>query len=163
MHKTAQKYKNLKLFGVLARDIEGYVDAISSPEKYVCHHVLEWKYSVDELKAMNRYDNVTAEELMFVPASIHSSSLYLHKNRMNSRKALTDRTHEQRVIAQQKGAVKRTGQKRSTETKTTMSESRKKYFKTHPEAKLVFGNFCRGKTWKLVNGKRVWMEVQHGS
>lgn len=163
MYKTALKYKNLKLFGVLAKDIEGYEDAISSPEKYVCHHVLEWKYSVDELKAMNRYETVTAEELMFVPASIHSASLYLHKNRINSRKALTDQTHEQRLASSQKGAAKRTGQKRSNESKTKMSDSRKEYFETNPEAKLACGNFSRGKTWKLVNGKRVWMEVQHGS
>lgn len=159
MYKTAQKYKNLKLFGVLATDIEGYDDAISSPEKYVCHHVLEWKYTVDELKAMNRYEIVTAEELMFVPASIHSTSLYLHKNRINSRKALTDQTHEQRLASSQKCAAKRTGQKRCNESKAKMSDSRKEYL----EAKLACGNFSRGKTWKLVDGKRVWMEVQHGS
>lgn len=159
MYKTALKYKNLKLFGVLAKDIEGYEDAISSHEKYVCHHVLEWKYSVDELKAMNRYENVTAEELMFVPASIHSTSLYLHKNRINSIKALTDRTHEQRVIASQKGAAKRTGQKRSDESKAKMSDRKKEYFETNPEAKLACGNSTRGKHWKLVDGKHIYYEV----
>lgn len=159
MYKTAQKYKNLTLFGVLAKDIEGYDDAISSPEKYVCHHVLEWKYTVDELKAMNRYDNVTAEELMFVPASIHSTSLYLHKNRINSRKALTDRTHEQRVIASQKGAAKRAGQKRNAETKIKMSNSKKEYFDAHPEARTQCGNSTRGKHWKTINGKRAYYEV----
>lgn len=159
MYKTAQKYKNLKLFGVLAKDIEGYEDAISSPENYVCHHVLEWKYSVDELKAMNRYDSVTAAELMFVPAYIHSASLYLHKNRINSRKAVADLTHEQRVIASQKGAAKRIGQKRNTETKIKMSNSKKEYFAAHPEARTQCGNSTRGKHWKTINGKRTYYEV----
>lgn len=40
-----------------------------------------------------------------------------------------------------------------------MSASKKAYYEKNPEAKLANGNFCRGKTWKLVNGKRVWMEV----
>ena len=123
MYKTYFKYKNLKKFGVPVEQIEGFEEAITSPENYVIHHVLEWKYSTKELIEMNRYDNVTADELMFVPASIHSSSLYIHKDKINSINALKNLSKEQRAENQRKAANANIGKTRRKETKDKMSNS----------------------------------------
>lgn len=67
-----------KVFGNRPEDIEGYDEAISSKEMYVPHHVLEWKYSVEELKQMNRYNKVKADELIWMPQSVHNLNGVLH-------------------------------------------------------------------------------------
>lgn len=59
-------------------NIEGYDEAISSPLKYDCHHILETEYTVDELKRMNMYFNRPASELKFMS---HSEHMSLHRNR----------------------------------------------------------------------------------
>ena len=67
------------VFGNKITDIEGWEDALDSDELYVPHHVLEWKYTSDELKDMNRYDNVKPEELIWMPAKLHFGNKYIHK------------------------------------------------------------------------------------
>lgn len=68
------------VFGNKITDIEGWEEALESDELYVPHHVLEWKYSVEELKKMNRYDNVDPNELIWMPRSVHNSNEILHKD-----------------------------------------------------------------------------------
>lgn len=70
---------NRSVFGNKPWDIEGFDEAISSEEMYVPHHVLEWKYTVEELDQMNRYNKVNADELMWVSTSVHNSNRWLHK------------------------------------------------------------------------------------
>lgn len=67
------------VFGNKITDIEGWEDALYSNEMYVPHHVLEWLYTKEELKSMNRYDNVSPDELIWMPRSIHHSNPILHK------------------------------------------------------------------------------------
>lgn len=67
------------VFGNKITDIEGWEEALYSKEMYVPHHVLEWLYTKDELKAMNRYDKVSPDELIWMPRSIHNSNPILHK------------------------------------------------------------------------------------
>lgn len=67
------------VFGNKITDIEGWQDALSSTEMYVPHHVLEWKYTKEELKAMNRYDTVSPGELIWMLRSVHNSNPVLHK------------------------------------------------------------------------------------
>ena len=76
----AKKYteENQLVFGNKIIDIEGWKEALESDELYVPHHVLEWKYSVKELKKMNRYNNVDPNELIWMPRSVHNSNKYLH-------------------------------------------------------------------------------------
>lgn len=68
-----------KVFGNKPWEIEGFEEAISSEEMYVPHHVLEWKYTIDELKSMGHYDKVSPEELIWMPRSVHSTNKWLHK------------------------------------------------------------------------------------
>ena len=67
------------VFGNKITDIEGWQDALSSTEMYIPHHVLEWKYTKEELKAMNRYDKVSPDELIWMLESVHNSNPILHK------------------------------------------------------------------------------------
>ena len=66
------------VFGNKITDIEGWEEALDSNEMYIPHHVLEWKYTKEELKQMNRYDVVPAEELIWMPRSVHNSNRFLH-------------------------------------------------------------------------------------
>jgi len=87
------KVKHPLVFGCKIEDIEGYEEALLSPEVYVIHHVLEWKYTAKELKDMNRYWDVPANELIFMPKSLHSASKYIHKGKINSLNALSHKGH----------------------------------------------------------------------
>ena len=69
-----------KVFGNRPEDIEGYEEAINSNEMYVPHHVLEWKYSKEELKLMGRYDKVSPDELIWMPENVHNFNPTLHKD-----------------------------------------------------------------------------------
>lgn len=72
--------RKYKVYGNNPEDIEGYDDAVSSTELYICNHVLEWKYTAEELKKLNRYDKVDASELIWIPKSIHQGNKYIHKS-----------------------------------------------------------------------------------
>ena len=76
-------------FGVKISEIENFEDAILSSEKYICHHVLEWKYTVEELKKMKKYDTCTPKELIFLPISLHNGNFYLHKGNRNYDRSIT--------------------------------------------------------------------------
>lgn len=75
----AKMYLKRKVCGNKPQDIEGYEEAMESEEMYVPHHVLEWKYTIDELKAMGHYDKVSPEELIWMPKSVHNTNKWLHK------------------------------------------------------------------------------------
>ncbi len=66
------------VFGNKITDIEGWEEALDSDEMYVPHHVLEWKYTSDELKEMGLYDNVPPWMLIWMPRSVHNSNQFLH-------------------------------------------------------------------------------------
>lgn len=62
--------------------VENYEEALNDPEeKYVLHHVLEWKYSKAELKKMNMYYHRPPEEFLFVTEDTHKQSRWIHKAR----------------------------------------------------------------------------------
>lgn len=67
------------VFGCNAWEIEGFEDAIKSDELYIPHHVLEYKYSVEELVSMNRYYKVSPDELIWVSEKVHNGNSVLHK------------------------------------------------------------------------------------
>ena len=78
--RNRKRRKPCLVFGNKITDIEGWEEALESKELYVPHHVLEWKYTIKELKEMNRYDNVDSNELIWMPRSVHNSNEFLHKD-----------------------------------------------------------------------------------
>lgn len=88
----SKEYTNKLVFGNKPEDIECYDDAINSSELYVPHHVLEWKYTVDELIAMNRYWQVDESELIWMTRRTHYGNLVLHKGFRNMKDKLKGKT-----------------------------------------------------------------------
>ncbi|MCQ2087809.1 MAG: hypothetical protein MJZ37_07090 [Bacilli bacterium] len=65
--------------------IEGYEEALNDPnEKYSVHHVLEYKYRTDELEAMNMYEGVHPDFLIWMPFSLHHNNSALHISRRHA-------------------------------------------------------------------------------
>lgn len=56
-----------------------FEEMVDSTEMYVPHHVLEFKYTKEELKTMNRYNIVSPDELIWMLESVHNSNPILHK------------------------------------------------------------------------------------
>lgn len=73
------RQKPILVFGNKPEDIEGYEEAINSDEMYVPHHKLEKDYTMKELQQMNRYDIVPANELIWLPQSVHNGNNDIHK------------------------------------------------------------------------------------
>ena len=68
-------------------NIPGYQEALTSTEKYECHHLKESTFTKKELEDMNLYWNRPADELIFLRADIHKS--------MHARsRVVTDETRE---------------------------------------------------------------------
>lgn len=68
------------VFGNKPEEIERYKEAIEDKENlWIPHHVLEWKYTKEELIKMNRYDKVIPDELIWIRYDYHTSFEFIHK------------------------------------------------------------------------------------
>lgn len=56
-----------------------FEEMLNDPELFVPHHLLEIKYSKDELEQMNRYKVVPANELIWMRSSTHAGNNVIHK------------------------------------------------------------------------------------
>ena len=135
--------------------VENYEEAISSPEKWECHHRLETHNSdgerrlvdltMKELKALDMYYHRPASELIFLTIAEHYSLHFRGKKRSEESKA--------------KMSAAKKGKQLSEETKTKMSAAKKgTTFSEEHKRKLAEAHKGqrKGKHWKLVDGKRVW-------
>ena len=130
----AKQYTNELVFGNKPEDIEGYEDAINSSEFYVPHHVLEWKYTKDELIAMNRYWQVNASELIWMTRHTHNKNPVLHKgNRIVSAKT------------RKKMSESRKGKLHSADTIKKISESNKGKHHHSEESRKKISESHKGK------------------
>lgn len=66
--------------------IEGYDEAMKSPEKYSVHHVLEFKYTTECLQETGMYYGVHQDFLIWMPFSLHHNNCVLHVSRMKHNK-----------------------------------------------------------------------------
>ena len=112
-----------KVFGNNAWDIEisnpdmTFIEMLHSPEMYVPHHVLEWKYSSKELQSMGRYDKVSSDELIWIKEETHRHNKVIHKGELEA---------PNRISESLKGTDNHwTGRKHSEATKKKISESKK--------------------------------------
>lgn len=160
--------------------VENYDICISSDEIYDCHHRLETHnsdgerrtvdLSVRELKALNMYFNRPASELIFLKHGEHSKLHNKGKHASEETKKKLSESHKGQIAwnkgvpqddeAKRKNQLNHLGKKHSQETiakmkqKTVSDETKEKlrlwYKNNHPD------NGCKGKHWKVENGKRVW-------
>lgn len=121
-----------KVFGNDPWDIEiadadmTFIEMLHSPEMYIPHHVLEWKYTYNELNEMNRYKKVSSEELIWVKQSVHNGNAILHKDFF---KFTTEAAYKEKMRKAMKGNTNGSGgkgKKLSEETKKKLSEAHKK-------------------------------------
>lgn len=138
----SSRYTNRKVFGNNPWDIEiadgsTFEEMIDSPEMYIPHHVLEWKYTYDELNEMGRYKKVPAEELIWVRRSTHNGNAILHKDFF---KYITDEKYKANMSNKMKGNTNGSGNKGrkfTNEQKVKMVESSKK----RPRQTRLFSEF----------------------
>lgn len=119
--------------------IENYDKAIAdTSQTWDLHHRTEiwWNCSAKELIENECYYNRKACELVFLT---HAEHRRLHKP--NKGKHLSDE-HRRKLSEAMKGNTHLKGHHHSAETRMKMSESHK------------------GKTWKLIDGKRVWISKE---
>jgi hypothetical protein len=127
----SEKYKTRKVFGNNPWEIEiadgsTFEEMIKSPEMYIPHHVLEWKYSYKELNEMGRYKEVKSSELIWIRRSVHNGNRILHKDFF---KFTTDETYISNLKARMKGNTNGSGNKGrvfSENTKSKLSDAQKK-------------------------------------
>lgn len=74
--------------------IEGYDEAMKSPEKYSVHHVLEFKYDTKVLEELGMYYSVHQDFLIWMPFSVHHNNCVLHANRMKHNKNMYKNGHK---------------------------------------------------------------------
>lgn len=115
--------KGRKVFGNNAWDIEisnpdmTFIEMLHSPEMYVPHHVLEWKYTSWELQNMGRYDKVPSDELVWMTDNVHKHNKVIHKGEFEAPNKMSE-SH--------KGIDNHwTGRNHSEDTKKKISESKK--------------------------------------
>lgn len=113
--------------------IENYEEAVSSLEKWECHHRNEEYYSYKDLMKLGLYYDCPSCELIFLTRKEHCKLDSMCKR---ASEALKGRTF-------------------SKESKRKMSEANKGKPKSE-EHKRKLSEAKKGKHWKLIDGKRVW-------
>ena len=125
--------------------IKNYDKAIAdTTQVWHCHHMTEtwWNCSKQELIDNECYYNRKACELIFLTPAEHHK---LH----NKGKHLSDETRRKISEANK-------DKKLSEEHRRKLSEAHKGKHHTE-EWRRKSGEAHKGKTWKLINGKRVWL------
>lgn len=127
-------------------NVENYEVAVNAVEIYICHHRLGTEFTADELKAKDMYFNRPASELIFVSRAEHTS---LH----HSGKTVSDEQKAKQSAKMKNKPSWCAGQKLSESHKEHLRKPKKR------SAEVIAANKerCKGKTWKLIDGKRVWL------
>lgn len=178
--------KHLKRFCKNYTKIENYDKAISDTTQiWDCHHRLELvetgavvDASVQDLKDWGIYYDRPSDELIFLPKSKHLS---LHSRNRKYSEASKKRMSES---AKKRGGEHLKGIKKSPmseetkrkisksnigkkmppvseETKEKMRASRKVYIQNRTQEQIEKNkNRFKGKTWKIIDGKRVWIDKE---
>lgn len=146
--------------------IENYEEAMESDETYDCHHrreIADGKVlSVKELKEQDLYYNRPAEELIFLS---HREHLSLHhkgkKPSDEARRKIGDahKGKKQSEEARRKNAEANKGENNPMYGKHHTEEAKHKMAdakRGKPSGMKGKSSPCKGRHWKLVDGKRVW-------
>jgi hypothetical protein len=127
-------------------NVENYFEAVNSSEVWVCHHRNGEKMSAKELVDKGLYFNRPAAELLFMRLTDHLSLHHKGKTVSTETRRKSSQSHKGQN-AWNKGKTLTEEHKANMRKPKNRSESLKE------ENRLR----CKGKTWKLINGKRVWL------
>ena len=144
--------------------IENYEEAVKdTTQTWHCHHILGEILSSEQLKDHDFYYNVPPCMLKFVTRAEHTR---LHMK--GKKRAPFTEEHRRKISEAHKGKVFTEEHRRkmsvahqniSEETRRKMSESQKgRTFSEESRRKLseAHKGLNKGKTWKLIDGRRVW-------
>ena len=148
--------------------IKNYEQAIADKtQTWVCHHMTEtwWHCTPKDLIENECYYNRKACELIFLTPAEHKS---LH----NKGKKFSEETRRKISVAKKgkflsedtrrKMSEAKKGRARSTfseEHRRKISEAKKGKVRSE-ETKNKIAKALKGKSWKLINGKRVWISKE---
>lgn len=137
--------------------IKNYDKAIAdTTQVWDCHHMTEtwWGCSKKDLIENECYYNRKACELIFLTHAEHNR---LHKKGRPSwnkgKKGIYSEESRKKIS---EAAKVRTF---SDETRRKISEANKGKHRSE-EARNKMSEACKGKTWKLIDGKRVWLSKE---
>ena len=132
------------------QNIENYQDAVNDTENvWICHHILGETHSMNELISKGLYFNRPASEFRFMKRGEH---IALH----HKGKQIRGKGWHHSEESKQKMSKKQKGRLITDETKRKM----RKPHKLSDEVRQANKDRYKGKTWKLVDGKRVWINKQ---
>lgn len=134
--------------------IENYEAAVSSPDKWVCHHRMEThrrngkprvtRLSQQDLIDWKLYFNRPASELVFMTRESQGKLHWVGRKFSEDSRRKMSESHK--------------GKKNphSLEWRRKVSEATKGKKHISEEQKNTLSKYWKGKHWKLVDGKRVW-------
>lgn len=156
-NKTIKKYckEDISL-------IENYEQAITDKDHiWDCHHRLEigegYTNSTEDLKLMNLYFNRPANELIFIShedhTRLHSTVRHIPCSESTKKKIGNANRGKTRTEEQKRNIAK------ASSGRVMPKSAKDKLSKANGERLAKFGKSCKGKSWKIIDGKRVWYEL----
>ena len=133
--------------------IKNYELAIAdTTQTWVCHHILGEIITRQQLLEHDFYYDVPPCMLKFVTKAEH--------NRLHNKKHFSEESRK-KISEAHTGNTPFKGHCHSEETKIKMSNSQRgKHHKSHgpltEEHRRKISELRKGKTWKIIDGKRVW-------
>lgn len=144
------------------RRLEHISDSRHKPKTHHFHNALK-KYGVESFTFEVMAEAATLEELNRLEG-FYADKFDCYVNGYNIRRAGSNKLHSEESksrmsIAQTAAHARRRANGSDTFTKTkktsgwTWSDEQKEKLKTLDKS------YCKGRTWKLIDGKRVWLEA----
>lgn len=141
--------------------IKGYEEAISSPEMYDCHHVLEltldgqFAHHPEELERMGMYWNRPASELIFLKHSEHQT-MHMKANPSFKGRAHSDETKSKISTSLKGNTPWNKGVPCSEESKRKQSETKKKLHRSAWNKGIPLSEEAKRKMSNSLNGRVAW-------
>ena len=145
--------------------IENYHKAIAdTTQTWVCHHRTEiwWNCSQKELIDNECYYNRKACELIFLTPAEHKSLHHKGKTFSEETRSKISAAKKGKFLSEdtrKKMSETKKGKKRmpfSEEHRRKISEAKKGKVRSE-DTRMKISEAIKGKTWKLIDGKRVWL------
>ena len=144
------------------RSLEHIADSRHTTRLYHFHNALR-KYGVDNFTFEVIAEASSIEELNSLE-EYYAEKFDCYKNGYNIRKAGGNKLHSNESKARMSEAQKLAHARRKAEGRNTFKKTKKTSGWTwsneqKEKLKSVDRSYCKGRTWKLIDGKRIWLEA----